>query len=238
MGEGWGVRPRIELHLPLVGRSKNPKDFSGGGNLSAAPAPHPKSLARTLSLHAATRFRPPHKGKVVSSAPRHAGPARVLLRLHPGNGTPARAAHLCRLDDRSRAPPGAAQFRRRREIDARRALAPPLRRTPPNPPRRHEPRMAPQAGQGAEKSVAGRIAEPFAHLGRVLRIVSNSAQFFRCIRTTLAAPARSRGCRDGKLPVPTHDAAHGCVIGAATLAMGLALTIRDVCSMRLPLGFA
>ena len=29
-----------------------------------APSPHPKSLARTLPLRAATRFRPPHKGEV------------------------------------------------------------------------------------------------------------------------------------------------------------------------------
>jgi hypothetical protein len=48
-----------------VGRSKNPKDFSGGGPVQAA-YPHPKSLARTLSLRAATRFRPPHEGEVKS----------------------------------------------------------------------------------------------------------------------------------------------------------------------------
>ena len=37
--------------------------FRVGGNRIEL-SPHPKSLARTLSLRAATRFRPPHKGEV------------------------------------------------------------------------------------------------------------------------------------------------------------------------------
>ena len=228
MGEGHGVLMVIVLvfHLPLVGRSKNPKDFSGGGNLSAAPAPHPKSL------RCATRFRPPHKGEVVSSATRHSGLALALLRLHPGNGTPARPAHLCRLDDRSRAPPGAAQFRRRREIDARRALAPALRRTPPDPPRRHEPRMASQAGQGAAAGVAGRI-EPSRSRA------SGDAPYCEQFCSVFSLHSDNAGSADAETAGPNSRRRSWLRHRRRNLGHGACVNNpRDVCSMWLPLGFA
>jgi putative oxygen-independent coproporphyrinogen III oxidase len=48
------VSEENRTHLPPVERSKNPKDFSGGGEERAKFRPHPKRFA----------FRPPHKGEV------------------------------------------------------------------------------------------------------------------------------------------------------------------------------
>jgi len=37
---------KSSTNLPLVGRSKNPKDFSGGGRSGRIDLPHPKRVPR------------------------------------------------------------------------------------------------------------------------------------------------------------------------------------------------
>src|ERR1700679_3226389 len=70
------------IDLPLVGRSKNPKDFSGGGKPSRT-VPPTRNLLR--------KFRPPHKGEVRrGSVPR--------LRAHRLRGLLQHVEHAQRLD--------------------------------------------------------------------------------------------------------------------------------------------